>query len=152
MSGPPAASSLRAIGVDLGTKRIGVALSDRDGAMATPYEVIERSGDEARDHACIVALAVEADAATIVVGMPVSLDGSVGPAAAAVAAEVERLGNVAPVPVETFDERLTTVSAERDLAGAGVRGRARRRIVDAVAASVMLGAWLDHQRSAQRDL
>ena len=111
--------------------------------MATPYEVVTRSGDEGRDHARIVALADEVGAVFVVVGLPLSLDGTVGPAARAVLEETERLAAVAGREVHTFDERLTTVTAERSLRRQGVGGRSRRRVVDQVAATVILQAWLD---------
>ena len=134
----------RVLGVDLGSRRIGLALSDPLGVMASPLAVLERGGDPAADHRAIVAAAREADADRIVVGLPVSLSGRLGPAARAAADEVAELAAAAgDLPVETYDERLTTVSAERALAEGGVRGRARRRVVDKVAAAVMLQAWLD---------
>jgi putative Holliday junction resolvase len=133
------------VGVDLGSRRIGVALSDSEGRVATPYEVVQRSGDEARDHARIAALVEEAGATRVVVGLPLSLDGRVGPAAQGVLDEVARLAAAVPVPVETFDERLTTVTAERDLMAQRMRAEARRRVVDKVAAAVLLQSWLDAQ-------
>jgi putative Holliday junction resolvase len=142
---------LRALGIDLGSRRIGVALSDSAGSLATPYEVVQRSGDERRDHERLAALAEEAGARTIVVGLPLSLDGSEGPAAAAVREEAERLASVVPVPVVCVDERLTTVSAEQALRARGVRGPARRQVVDKVAAAVILQTWLDAQRRGGRD-
>jgi putative pre-16S rRNA nuclease len=134
---------MRAIGVDLGSRRIGVALSDSDGRVATPWMKVERSGSEARDHDQLAALVAEAEAECVVVGLPLSLDGSVGPAAEGVLAEVEQLRRVMTVPVETYDERLTTVSAERVLREQGVSGRRRRQVVDQVAAAVLLQSWLD---------
>jgi putative Holliday junction resolvase len=138
---PP--SDRRALGIDFGSRRIGLALSDSGGLMATPYEVLARSGDERRDHAAIAALAQEVGAATVVVGLPLSLDGRVGPAAQGVLDEVARLEKALTVPVVTFDERLTTVTAERDLMAQRMRAEARRRVVDKVAAAVLLQAWLD---------
>lgn len=132
---------MRAIGVDLGTKRIGVALSS--GSLATPYEVVPRSGDRPRDHRRIAELATEADAEVVVVGLPLSLDGSIGPAARRALDEVEELARVLDVPVETWDERLSTVSAERSLMEQNMRAPARRRVVDKVAAAVILQSWLD---------
>ena len=90
----------------------------------------------------------EAEADCVVVGLPLSLDGSVGPAAEKALAEVERLGAVLGVPVETYDERLTTVTAERVLREQGVTGRRRRQVVDQVAPSVLLQAWLDARSTA----
>lgn len=137
---------MRALGIDLGTKRIGVALANSDGTLATPYEVVTRSGDRARDHRAIAALADETDAEALVVGLPLSLDGSVGAAAAAALAEADELAAATGRPVEMWDERLTTVSADRDLMALDMRADARRRVVDKVAAAVMLQAWLDHRR------
>jgi putative pre-16S rRNA nuclease len=113
---------------------------------AAPLAVIERSGDRAVDHQAIVAAASEAEAERIVVGLPLSLSGRAGPAARAVADEVAELARTAGVPVEAFDERFTTVSAERALAAGGVRGPARRRRIDAAAAAVMLQSWLEARR------
>ena len=133
----------RVLGLDLGSKRVGVAVSDTSGTIATPLVVLTRSGSRQLDHARIRALVEEEEAERVVVGLPLSLDGSVGPAARCALAEAEELGSVVGVPVETFDERLTTVSADRVLQEQGMRGEARRRVVDKVAAAVMLQAWLD---------
>lgn len=141
--------TLRAIGVDFGSKRIGIALSG--GSIATPYEVVVRCGDVSRDHRRIVELAQEAEAECIVVGLPLSLDGSVGPAAQAVLDEVDLLEGVARCPVETYDERFTTVTAEQSLTEMDMRAPARRRVVDKVAATVMLQAWLDNRSTQERD-
>jgi putative holliday junction resolvase len=132
---------MRALGLDLGTKRVGVALSA--GRLATPYEVIQRSGDRRRDHARVAELVEESEAEIVVVGLPLSLDGSEGPAARAALAEVTELGDTLSVPVTTYDERLTTVTADRQLIDQNLGAAARRRVVDKVAASVMLQAWLD---------
>jgi putative holliday junction resolvase len=133
----------RALGLDIGTRRIGVALSDSAGTLATPYEVVTRSGDRERDHRRIAALADEAGADIVVVGLPLSLDGSVGPAARTVLDEVDELRARLGLPVVVWDERLSTVEAERSLRAVGVKGKARRRVVDQVAATVILQAWLD---------
>ena len=133
------------LGLDLGTKRIGVAVSDRSGTIAGPLTVLERTGDEGRDHARILELVIEEEAELLVVGLPLSMDGSRGRAAVAAAAETERLASVVGVPVETYDERLTTVSAHRTLTEAGLDGRARRKVVDKVAAAVILQGWLDRR-------
>jgi putative holliday junction resolvase len=135
----------RVLGVDLGSRRIGVALSDPDGRVATPHTVIERSGDLVADHRTILARAREAGASRVVVGLPLSLSGDVGPAARAVLGEVDSLRALAggEVTVETHDERLTTVIAERGMRAAGASPRARRRNVDASAAAVMLQSYLE---------
>ncbi len=138
---------MRALGLDLGSKRIGVAVSDRSGTIASPLTVVQRSGRRSEDHRRIAALVAEEEADVVVVGLPLSLDGSVGRAARDAIAEVERLASVVDVPVETHDERLTTVSADRVLFERGLRAQDRRRVVDKVAAAVMLQAWLDGRRS-----
>ena len=132
--------------LDLGAKRIGVAYSDSGRTLASPWGTIERSGDADRDRRAVVDAVREVEAATVVVGLPLSLSGEAGPAAraaldeaAALRALLEPLG----VQVETADERFTTVEAERSLAAAGRRGKAARRVVDSAAAMVLLQAWLD---------
>lgn len=142
---------MRALGIDLGTKRIGVALSDSRGTVATPYEVVPRSGDPSRDHRRIAELAADVGAQALVVGLPRSLDGRIGPAAEAALAESEALAQATGLPVETWDERLTTVTADRDLIALDLRAPARRRVVDKVAAAIMLQSWLDHRRLAHSE-
>ena len=145
-SGLPAG---RVLGVDLGERRIGLALSDPLRVLAGPLTVLERSGDRRADHAAIVEAAAGNEAAVIVVGVPLSLStGRPGPAARAALDEVAELRARAgalnpPVAVEVCDERLTTVTAQRSLATGGVRARDRRAKVDMVAAAVMLQSWLD---------
>jgi putative Holliday junction resolvase len=143
---------VRALGLDLGTKRIGVAVSDRSGTVASPLTVVHRSRSRRHDHAAIASLVTEEEAELVVVGLPLSLSGDVGPAARAALAEADELATVVGVPVETHDERLTTVSAERSLMEARMRAEARRRVVDKVAAAVMLQSWLDARRArAERE-
>ena len=135
----------RALGVDFGGRRIGLALSDPTRTVASPSEVLERSGDRAADHRAIKAAAEEAEATTIVVGYPLSLSGKVGPAAQGVIDETEELRAVVGPDIEVVlhDERLTTVTAERSLQEAKMRRDARKRVVDKVAAAVMLQSWLE---------
>lgn len=134
---------MRALGLDLGSVRIGVALSDPSGMIASPHSVIERAEDVDIDHLAIATLVVEEGVECVVVGLPVSMNGSLGPAARAAKAEAAALATVLAVPVETFDERLTTVAADRLLLAGRVRGGARRRVVDKIAAAVMLQGWLE---------
>lgn len=136
------------LGLDLGSKRVGIALSDRSGTIASPFTVLQRSGSLRKDHEAIARLVVEEECERVVVGLPLSLDGSLGRAAKSAIDEAERLATVVGVPVETYDERLTTVSADRALIEAKMRADARRRVVDKVAAAVMLQAWIDRQRNA----
>ena len=140
---------MRALGIDLGSKRIGIAVSDRTGTIASPLLVLQRSGSLRRDHAAIAALVVEEEAEMLVVGLPLNMNGTSGPAAKAAIAEAEALATVVGVPVITFDERRTTVTADRALMEARIGARARRALVDKVAAAVLLQTWLD-SRAAQQ--
>lgn len=134
---------MRALGIDLGSKRIGIAVSDRSGTIATPLTMIERSGNRKLDHQRIAALVAEEEAEMVVVGMPFNMDGSLGPAARAAVSEARALATVVGVPVETHDERRTTVTADAALMEMKMRAQARRRVIDKVAAAVMLQHWLD---------
>ncbi|MDP9387544.1 MAG: Holliday junction resolvase RuvX [Actinomycetota bacterium] len=134
---------MRVVGLDLGGRRIGVAVSDATGTLATPHSVVERGKDRAEDHRRLADLVEELGAEWVVVGLPLSLSGVAGPAACAADEEARALAGAVAVPVETWDERLTTVSAERSLRAGGVRARDRRRVVDKVAAAVLLQGWLD---------
>ena len=138
---------MRAVGLDLGSRRIGVAVSDPGGVIASPHTVLERSGDRTADHRAVAALVTELGAERLVVGLPLSLDGSEGPAARAARAEAAELAAVVGVPVEAYDERLTTVTADRALMAQKLKAGARRRVVDKVAAAVMLQGWLDRRRA-----
>jgi putative pre-16S rRNA nuclease len=134
----------RALGVDLGERRIGLALSDPSRTVASPHDVLRRSGDRDVDRRAIVAAARSAGASVIVVGLPLSLSGKVGPAARAALDEVEALRTLAPgIDVVVHDERLTTVTAERALDEGRVRRGDRRDVVDKIAAAVMLQSWLE---------
>ena len=134
---------MRAVGVDLGSKRIGIAISDSNGMIATAYEVVHRSGDRDRDRRRIAGIVAEVEAEIVVVGLPLSLDGSEGRAAQGARHEAGLLELVVDVPVVFHDERFTTVTAERLLMEQNLRAPARRKVVDKVAAAVMLQAWLD---------
>jgi putative Holliday junction resolvase len=138
----------RALALDVGSRRLGVALSDPTGTIATPLVTLPRRG-VSEDAGTIARLAAEHGAGVVVVGLPVSLSGDQGPAARSVRAYVDELRRLLPgLAFELADERLSTVSAERALVAGGVRRRARRDVVDQVAASVFLQAWLDARRGA----
>jgi putative Holliday junction resolvase len=145
VSGPP---GVRAIGIDLGSKRIGIAVSDLSGTIASALTTVRRTSSRRHDHATIAGVVREEEAEIVVVGLPLSLDGTVGPAARSAESEARQLASVVGVPVEMYDERFTTVTAERGMAEAGLDARRRRQVVDKVAAAVMLQGWLDHRRSA----
>jgi putative Holliday junction resolvase len=136
------------LGLDPGDARIGVARSDPTGFLATPVETVRRGrGDLSR----IARLAVEAEAVEIVVGLPRSLSGGEGPAAARVREFAGALARrVAPVPVRLQDERLTTVSAEAMLRDRGKKGASRRAVVDQAAAVLILQHALDTERETGR--
>jgi putative pre-16S rRNA nuclease len=139
----------RAVGIDLGTRRIGVAVTDSAQRMAVPHDTVSRSRDATEDRRKLVELIVGLEATVVVVGLPLSLDGSRGPAADAATAEAESLAAALAehgIAVELVDERLTTVSAHRALAEAGTNARDRRRVVDASAAAVVLTTWLEGAR------
>ena len=131
---------MRVLGVDLGSARIGVALSDPDGILATPLTVLPRTPELLER---IRTLAAEHDVGAVVVGLPRSLDGRERQAARTVRAEVRRLAEGLPVPVHLQDERLSTVVAHTGMAAAGRTARQRRGSVDASAAAVLLQTWLE---------
>lgn len=136
---------MRVVGIDLGSKRVGVAVSDPGRVLASPHSVIQRGRSHAEDHRRIAAVVEEYEAETVVVGHPLSLDGGRGPAARLVEAEVEELRTALDVPVELYDERFTTVTADRSMMERDMKADARRKVVDKVAAAVLLQAWLDGQ-------
>ena len=136
----------RVLAVDVGTRRLGVAVSDPTGTVASPLATVPRR-TPAEDAKALAALAGEHAATTVVVGLPLTLAGREGPAAKAVHAWLAELAALLPeLDLQLADERLSTVAAERALVGGGVRRRARREVVDQVAASVFLQTWLDAHR------
>lgn len=136
-------SSGRILGLDLGSHRIGIAASDPGRILASPHSVVARAGSHEVDHARIAAVVAEIGAAQVVVGLPRSLDGKEGAAARTVRAEIEELRTVLDVPVEPWDERLSTVTAARGLQARGVRSKAARKVIDQEAAAVILQSWID---------
>lgn len=147
----PVAPAGRVVALDLGQRRIGVAVCDTDRTVATPFRTVRRSGHRPDEHAELASLVQEVGAVLVVVGLPLSLDGSMGLAAKKVVSEVKALGKVLGIPVETHDERLTTVTAEASLDASGVRGSRRREVVDQVAAQVILQSWLDRSQADAHD-
>jgi putative holliday junction resolvase len=136
----------RRLGVDVGSVRIGIAVSDPDGILATPVETIRRDRTD-RHVRRLVQLVTELEAVEVVVGLPRTLADRTGPSAEDAIAVAEELGRrVAPVPVRLADERLTTVSAQRSLRDAGVRARGQRAVIDQAAAVGILQSWLDQRR------
>ena len=152
------------LGVDVGTVRVGVAISDPDGILATPLVTLRRDlstvresepeGSETypRDIAALMRLVEVHESVEVVVGLPVTLSGSESHAAKHVRAYAQMLARaVAPVPVQLTDERMSTAIATRRLSERGVRGGRRRAVVDQAAAVEILQGWLDAARRRRRD-
>jgi len=138
----------RRLGIDAGTVRIGVAVSDPDGILATPVETVRR--DRTDKHMRRLAqLVSELEAVEVVVGLPRTLADRSGSSARDAVELAEQLARrIAPTPVRLSDERLTTVSAQRSLREAGVRAKGQRSMIDQVAAVGILQNWLDQRRTA----
>lgn len=135
------------LAVDVGSVRIGIAVSDPGRVIASPLDTVRRAEDGS-DLAAIVALAAEREVDDVVVGLPISLSGREGPAAAGVREFTQRLADaLAPVPVLLVDERHTTTGAHRMLHQAGRPGRQHRTVVDRTAAAILLQTVLDAERS-----
>jgi putative holliday junction resolvase len=148
-SGP---SRGRRLGVDVGSVRVGIALSDPGGVLATPLVTLDHDAEAGTDLDRLVALVDEHEVVEVVVGLPRTLAGRDGPAAQAAqeyaAATRERLAAAGhDVPVVLSDERLTTVAATRQLSDRGVRGRKQRRVIDQAAAVAILQGHLDARRA-----
>jgi len=145
---------VRVLAIDYGERRLGLAVSDEEGAFAFPAGALERHGLK-RDLAALRALAEERGIASVVVGLPLHMDGREGPEARAARAFAAAVGEATGLPVETFDERWTTREAERSLQAQGLvgrRGRGRKDVVDEVAATLILRAWLARRQApAPRD-
>ncbi len=136
----------RRMGIDVGSVRIGVAVSDPDGILATPVETVRRDRTD-RHLKRLIQLVTELEAVEVVVGLPRTLADRTGPAAEDAIALAEDLARrVAPTPVRLADERLTTVTAQRSLREAGVRARGQKAMIDQVAAAGILQSWLDQRR------
>ena len=135
----------RAIGVDLGSRRVGVASSDATRTLASPVTVLERRGSRTADHKALAAIVEEYEADIVVVGLPLSLNGGESHAAKLVRDEVAQMTAALAVPIVLHDERFTTATAHASMMERKMKADARRRVVDKVAAAVMLQGWLDMQ-------
>ncbi len=133
---------MRLIGVDVGERRIGLAVSDPLGTIASPLRVIDRRESDDPIAEILNETAI-LDAEGIVVGMPFTLRGEMGPAAQRIDEFVTELRERAGVPVHTIDERMTTATAERDMIGDGVSREERRQSIDKVAAALILQGYLN---------
>lgn len=138
--------------VDVGTVRVGVAICDPDGILATPLITLPRRVEQDKsvipaDMLELARLVADHGAVEVVVGLPINLAGVEGPAAVHARAYADKLAQViAPVPVVLADERMSTVAAVRRLSDRGVKGRRQRAVVDQAAAVEILQVWLDAQR------
>ena len=130
------------IGLDLGTKTIGVATSDPDRKLATAVETIARKTFSA-DAKRLLALAAERNAVGFVLGLPINMDGSEGPRAQSTRAFARNLGKLTELPIALWDERLSTVAVERDLIAADVSRKKRAAVIDQHAAAFILQGALD---------
>jgi putative holliday junction resolvase len=135
----------RVLGVDPGDARVGLAISDELGMLSHPLETVQvkKSDPIAR----IAEVVREKHVSLIIVGVPRNMDGSFGPAAEKSRDFIEKLKGAVPCPVRPWDERLTTVSAERALREAGRKARDQRAVVDQAAAQILLQSWLDGQQA-----
>jgi putative Holliday junction resolvase len=133
---------MRSLGLDIGDRRIGVALSDSEGILASPFTIIERT-DDSQALAAITDIVSKQGVGRVIVGLPRSLDGSLSEQAEKVREFARKLADNIKVPLEYRDERLTTVMAQRlKRASGGKRGRGKTRY-DAQAAAVILQGYLD---------
>lgn len=136
---------MRVLGVDPGSKRIGLSVSDEERMLATPLRTIERRGGLDRAIADVAAEVKSLSVERVIVGLPLSLDGREGPAAKRARIFGEELAKATGVPVEFWDERFTTQAAQHALGAMGAR-RARR-VVDQAAATILLQSYLDRKRT-----
>jgi len=138
---------VRTLALDVGAVRIGVALSDETGTLASGLVTLKAAGPR-KDAQAVAALVREHDVGEVVVGLPLRLDGTLGSRGEEVLSFVERLRRVLQVPVVTRDERLTSVGAGERLAEAGVKRRDRKARIDRAAAALILQEHLDARRVA----
>jgi putative Holliday junction resolvase len=141
--------SRRVVAVDLGTRRIGVAVTDGLGLTAQPHATIARHGGQ-RDLDAIAGVVREFDAERLVLGLPLGPGGEFGRPARSVQAFAERLRAVLPVPVELVDESYSTVEAEEVLLQADLSRARRKQVIDRLAAAVILRRWLDAEAARGR--
>ncbi|WP_183658839.1 Holliday junction resolvase RuvX [Prauserella isguenensis] len=138
----------RRLAVDVGSVRVGVALSDPGPMLATPLVTLARDSEGNTDIGELAGLAAEHDVVEVIVGLPRTLADRHGSAAEIAAEYARRLGERIAIPVRLADERLTTVTASRMLSQRGVKGKKQRAVVDQAAAVEILQAWLDARGAA----
>ena len=141
---------MRAFGLDVGTRTVGVALSDELGITAQALTTLRRAGLRA-DVAALRRLAETHQVTSAVIGLPLNMDGSEGPSAARSRGFGQALAKALGIPVHYWDERLSTVAAHRALRESELSGERRRQVVDQVAAALILQGWLDSRRPAETE-
>jgi len=134
----------RILGIDVGTKTLGLAISDETGTVALPLEVIRRAGMR-RDIERLAAIVAERGVTAAVIGLPLEMSGERGAMADEAEAVADALAARCRIPVHRWDERLTTVAAERMLIRADVSRKRRKQVVDKIAATLILQGWLDRR-------
>jgi putative Holliday junction resolvase len=132
----------RVLGIDYGDARIGIAMSDETRFLASPLTTVMSGRDAATEVATLID---ENQVDTVVIGLPLNMDGSEGTAVEKARAFSEKLKKLTSVPIIEMDERLTTVTAHENLRAAGLDGRKRKHVVDMAAAQIILQDWLDTQ-------
>ena len=142
-------SAGRALGIDFGQRRVGLALSDATRLIAQPFKTLHNTGDISKVVRELCELIEANEVTQLVVGWPLRLNGKEGLQTRRVGRFIESIQAINATPIATWDERLSTVAAERALIEGRLERRARRDVVDQVAASLILQSWLDAQRSQQ---
>lgn len=136
---------MRRMGIDPGLRRVGLALSDEEGYLATPHKTLERTSDVALV-ADITREARENEVGEVVLGLPLRLNGSEGPEAKRARALKRAIVAASGLPVVMWDERLTSAAAERELRGVGMKGARKKAVLDQAAATLLLQSYLDAKR------
>ena len=136
------------VACDVGSVRIGVARSDRDGILAFPLDAIAAGPGAIAELGVLIA---EYEAVGVIIGLPLNMDGTTGSAAQSAQAWAEQLADSVSVPIELLDERLTTVQAQRGLHDAGRTVRSSRAVIDSASAVVLLQSYLDKARKASSE-
>lgn len=148
---PDKVTTPRYLALDVGSKRIGVAVSDELGLTAQPVLTLERRRNPREDLRSIARLCRRYEVAAIVVGNPLSLDGKITPQAAKIQSFAAELGELTSLPIHLWDERLTSHEASQILYESGHARQTHRRVIDQVAATLILQSFLDEQRSGSRN-
>ncbi len=141
--------TMRYLGIDFGTKRLGLAISDEMGIIAGKYGTLDSRGIK-NDLSRIKDIIEKEGVQTVIVGYPRNMDGSSGDSAGKVEAFVKGLREIVDIPIETWDERLSSVSAEKLLIKGDVRRKKRKKVIDQVSAVIILQNYLDHQKFSIR--